>query len=54
MSALEQLNKLILNSKYVSEKDKEEYRKNTDQAELQFIKDLLKGKKHETNSIHKK
>lgn len=54
MSALKSLNKIILNSKYVSEKDKEDYRKKTDQTELQFIKDLLRGKKHETNSIHEK
>ncbi|MBK8396168.1 MAG: hypothetical protein IPL26_13140 [Leptospiraceae bacterium] len=53
MSALDSLNKLILNSKYVSEKDKEEYKK---KIKLENpMNDFLEGfKKHENNDVYKK
>ncbi|MBK8396086.1 MAG: hypothetical protein IPL26_12730 [Leptospiraceae bacterium] len=53
MSALDKLNKLILNSKYVSEKDKSDYR---NKIKLENpMKDFLEGfKKHENNDVYKK
>lgn len=52
MSALEKLNKLILNSKYVSEKDKQDYR-NKIKSENPMA-DFLEGFKKNENPDYKR